>query len=93
MSEHTYPGRPEAEPIAEDDDAIEIDVTCELARLSMSLADVARLTPGMVVDLATPLEGMRGTLRAGGRVVGRGEIMVLGDGIALRLTQLPAASH
>jgi flagellar motor switch/type III secretory pathway protein FliN len=72
---------------------VEIEVHCEVARWAMSLDDVAGLAPGMVLDLQAPLRGLRATLRAGNRAIAQGELVMVGEQLALRLTDVPAAQH
>jgi flagellar motor switch protein FliN len=66
---------------------IPLDVTVELGRASLTLAEVLALGPGSVVELdrlpGEPLE-----LFANGRLIARGEVVVLNDTFGLRVTEI-----
>jgi flagellar motor switch protein FliN/FliY len=66
---------------------VELDVTIELGRAEMELADVARLQPGMVV----PLDALVGDLvdvMVNGRLIARGEVVVVDDYFCVRVVEL-----
>jgi flagellar motor switch protein FliN/FliY len=81
-------GEREAEPIGFDP-LLEVTVTVavELGRARMCLGDVARLKPGAVVVLdrvvTEPVE-----LVAQGLPIARGEVVVVDDQFAIRITEL-----
>jgi flagellar motor switch protein FliN len=66
---------------------IPLEVTVELGRASLTLAEVLALGPGSVVELdrlpGEPLE-----LFANGRLIARGEVVVLNDTFGLRVTEI-----
>lgn len=72
-------------PVAVED----LDVLIELGRTHIALGDVEKLYPGSVVPLdervADPV-----AIRVNGRLIARGEALVLDDQIAIRVTQLIA---
>lgn len=70
---------------------VSISVTVEVGRTRMSLDDILDLGPGSVVRLekkaAEPLE-----LRVNGKLVARGEVVMVDDCYGLRVTQIVDAS-
>lgn len=65
--------------------SLPVQVEFELGRTEMSIGELADLQPGYVFPLATPLEGASVTIRANGRVAGRGELVAVGDTLGVRL--------
>ncbi len=70
---------------------VPLKLTVELGRAELPLAEVLALKPGAVVELdrfpGEPLE-----LYVNGRLVARGEIIVLNDIFGFRVTDLPGAA-
>lgn len=92
MSETTAPGETNTAPAAESPGLaalldIPLKLTVELGQAELPLAEVLALRPGSVVELdrfpGEPLD-----LYANGRLVARGEILVLNDIFGFRLTEL-----
>jgi len=65
---------------------VEVEVTLEIGRKRMKIGDLLRLGTGQTLELekaaGEPLEIM-----VNGRLIGRGEAVVLGDRYGLRITQ------
>ncbi len=66
---------------------VEIEITLEIGRKRMRIADVVKLAPGKTVELdkqaGEPLE-----LLVNGRLIGRGEAVVVGDRYGIRITEI-----
>lgn len=66
---------------------VEIELTLEIGRRKMRIADVLKLGPGQVLELdkqaGEPLD-----LLVNGRLIGRGEAVVVGDRYGIRITEL-----
>lgn len=66
---------------------VEIEITLEIGRRQMKIADVLKLAVGQTVELAKtagePLD-----ILINGRLLGRGEAIVLGDRYGLRITEI-----
>jgi flagellar motor switch protein FliN/FliY len=66
---------------------VAVEVTVEIGRRRMRIADVLRLTTGQAVELnkaaGEPLD-----IYVNGRLLGRGEAIVVGDRYAVRITEL-----
>jgi len=69
---------------------VEVELTLEIGRRRMKIADVVRLAPGSMVELdkqaGEPLE-----LLVNGRLIGRGEAVVVGDRYGIRITEIVAS--
>lgn len=65
--------------------SLPVQVEFELGRTEMSIGELADLQPGYVFPLATPLEGASVTIRANGRIAGRGELVAVGETLGVRL--------
>lgn len=69
---------------------VEIELTLEIGRRRMRIADVLRLGPGQMLELdkqaGEPIE-----LLVNGRLIGRGEAVVVGDRYGIRITELVSA--
>ena len=74
-----------AAPAADPARSLPVQVEFELGRTEMSIGELADLQPGYVFPLATPLEGASVTIRANGRIAGRGELVAVGDTLGVRL--------
>ena len=68
----------------------ELDVTIELGRAQMDFKEATKLQPGVVVPLdkmaADPVDVL-----ANGRLVARGEVVVIDDKFCVRVVELVAA--
>lgn len=66
---------------------VEVEVTLEIGRKRMKIGDLLKLGTGQTLELdksaGEPLEIM-----VNGRLIGRGEAVVLGDRYGLRITQI-----
>ncbi|MGY1458049.1 type III secretion system cytoplasmic ring protein SctQ [Luteimonas sp. A534] len=76
---------PEAAPVADPARSLPVQLGFELGRTEMSIGELADLQPGYVFPLAAALEGSNVTIRANGRVAGRGELVAVGDTLGVRL--------
>ncbi len=70
---------------------VELDVQIELGRTQMSLDDVLRLRKGSVVPL-DKLAGDPVDIYVNGRLIARGEVLVLNDNFCIRVGELIAGS-
>jgi type III secretion protein Q len=70
-------------------DQLPVQLTCEVARLDMPLGELRALAPGHILPLATQ-PGEEIDLRINGQRVGRGELVRLGDGLAVRILRWPS---
>jgi flagellar motor switch protein FliN/FliY len=66
---------------------VEIAITVEVGRTQMRLEDVLRLVPGSVVPLEKKAEEPV-DLRVNGKLVARGEVVLVDDSYGLRITQI-----
>ncbi len=66
---------------------IEVEITLEIGRRRMRIADVLKLTTGQTLELAKaagePLD-----IFVNGHLLGRGEAIVLGDRYGVRITKI-----
>jgi flagellar motor switch protein FliN/FliY len=69
---------------------VEVELTLEIGRRRMKISEVVKLGPGRTVELdkmaGEPLE-----LLVNGRLIGRGEAVVVGDRYAIRITEIVAS--
>ena len=70
---------------------VEVEVTLEIGRKRMKIGDLLRLGTGQTLELdkaaGEPLE-----IVVNGRLIGRGEAVVLGDRYGLRITEIVTSS-
>ena len=66
---------------------VQLDLKIELGRTHMFLEDVLRLKEGVVVTL-DKLAGDPVDIYANGRLIARGEVLVLNDNFCVRVTEL-----
>lgn len=66
---------------------VEVEVTIEIGRRRMRIADVLRLAPGQTLELfkaaGEPID-----LYINGRLLGRGEAIVVGERYGVRITEV-----
>ncbi len=66
---------------------VEVEITLEIGRRKMRIADVLKLSSGQTLQLAKaagePLD-----ILVNGRLLGRGEAVVLGDRYGIRITEI-----
>ncbi len=71
---------------------VEVELTLEIGRRKMRIADVLKLAPGSTLELSKsagePLD-----VFINGQLLGRGEAVVVGDRYGLRLTELVGATR
>ena len=70
---------------------VELDVTVELGRRRLPLAEILRLTTGSVVEL-DKMVGQPLSVFANGRLIAEGEAVVVDDQFGVRVTGLASAS-
>lgn len=68
---------------------VDLDVTIELGRTEMLVEDVLRLAAGSVVEL-DKLAGDPVDVHVNGRLVARGEVLVLNDNFCIRINEIVA---
>jgi len=71
---------------------VELDLKIELGRTHMYLEDVLRLRKGTVVPL-DKLAGDPVDIYVNGRLIARGEVLVLNDNFCVRVAELIAGTH
>jgi|SRR5580658_5973288 flagellar motor switch protein FliN/FliY len=68
---------------------VEVEITLEIGRRRLRIADVLKLATGQTLELAKaagePLD-----IFVNGRILGRGEAIVVGDHYGVRITELVA---
>lgn len=65
---------------------VRVDVTVELGRTRMTLGEALQIGPGAIVSLERAA-GAPLALKVNGRLVARGEVLVVDDVYALRITE------
>jgi flagellar motor switch protein FliN/FliY len=70
---------------------VEIPISVEVGRAQMSLEEVLKLVPGSVVPLDKKAEEPV-DLRVNGKLVARGEVVLVDDTYGLRITQIVDAA-
>lgn len=82
-------GRYSSENNAEDMDlaSVKVRVAFELGRNELSVEELSRLAPGMVMSLARPLEEAVDIV-VNGKRVGVGTLVQVGDSIGVRVVRL-----
>jgi flagellar motor switch protein FliN/FliY len=69
---------------------VEVEITLEIGRRRMRIADVLKLASGQTLELAKaagePLD-----IFVNGRLLGRGEAVVAGDRYGVRITEIVAS--
>lgn len=66
---------------------IPVGITCEIGRVTLSAKEVLELRPGAVLPVGRPLAGPV-DLRAGERLIARGELVDIEGELGVRLTEL-----
>jgi len=68
---------------------VQVELTLEIGRRRMRIADVLKLSPGQTLELAKaagePLD-----IFVNGKLLGRGEAVVVGDRYGVRITEIVA---
>jgi flagellar motor switch protein FliN/FliY len=83
----SVPPQPENRPTLDALRDVELDVTIELGRTRMRIEDVLKLSQGAVVEL-NRLAGEPVDVYVSDRLVARGDVVVLNDNFAVRVTQV-----
>lgn len=68
---------------------VEVEVTLEIGRKRMKIGDLLRLGTGQTLELDKPA-GEPLEIVVNGRLIGRGEAVVIGDRYGLRITEIIA---
>lgn len=68
---------------------VDLDVTIELGRTEMLVEDVLRLAAGSIVEL-DKLAGDPVDVYVNGRLIARGEVLVLNDNFCIRISEILA---
>lgn len=66
---------------------VDLEVSVELGRAEMSLREVLGLAPGVVIEL-DKLAGEPVDILVNGKLVGRGEVVVIEDMFGVRVTEI-----
>ena len=70
---------------------VEVEITLEIGRRRLRIADVLKLASGQTLELSKsagePLD-----ILVNGRLLGRGEAIVMGDRYGVRITEIVAAN-
>lgn len=67
--------------------AVEMDVTAEIGRTKMTVSELLSLRDGFVVELDRPA-GAPADLLVNGRLIARGEVVVIDENFGLRITEI-----
>jgi flagellar motor switch protein FliN/FliY len=71
---------------------VEMEVTAELGRTRMSVRELLSLSPGTVVELDRAAGGAADLL-VNGRLIARGEVVVIDENFGIRITEIIAPSE
>lgn len=71
---------------------VEMAVSVEIGRTRLTVAELLGLTPGAIVELDRPA-GAPADLLVNGRLIGRGEVVVVDESFALRITDIVSADE
>jgi flagellar motor switch protein FliN/FliY len=66
---------------------VEVEITLEIGRRRMRVADVLRLAPGQTIELSKAA-GEPIDIYVNGQLLGRGEVAVVSDRYSVRVTEL-----
>ncbi|MDD5309453.1 MAG: flagellar motor switch protein FliN [Deltaproteobacteria bacterium] len=66
---------------------IPLELTVEVGRKTMSMADLMELAPGALIEL-NKASGDKLDILANGKVVARGEVVVVGDRYGVRVMEI-----
>lgn len=66
---------------------VEVEITLEIGRRRMRVADVLRLSPGQTIELPKAA-GEPVDIYVNGQLLGRGEVAVVSDRYGVRITEL-----
>ena len=68
---------------------VEMEVSAELGRTRMSVRELLSLTPGAIVELDRAA-GSPADLLVNGRLIARGEVVVIDENFGIRITEIVA---
>lgn len=71
---------------------VPVELTIELGRKSMKIAEVLRLGPGSVLEL-DKVSGEPLDIYVNNRLIARGEAVVIGERYGVRLTEVLISEH
>jgi type III secretion protein Q len=71
-----------------DVEALELPVAFEIDSARLSLAELAGIRPGYVVELDTPVEAATVRLVCHGQVVGHGQLVAVGEQLGVRISRM-----
>nr|WP_281374732.1 flagellar motor switch protein FliN [Nocardioides soli] len=66
---------------------VDMEVTVEIGRTRMTVRDLLELTPGAVLELDRAA-GSPADLLVNGRLIARGEVVVIDEDFGLRITEI-----
>lgn len=66
---------------------VEVEITLEIGRKRLRIADILKLSPGQTVEL-DKVAGEMLDIFVNGQLLGRGEAVVVGDHYGVRITEL-----
>ena len=71
---------------------VEMEVSAELGRTRMSVRELLSLVPGAIIELDRAA-GTPADLLVNGRLIARGEVVVIDENFGLRITELVAPGN
>jgi flagellar motor switch protein FliN/FliY len=71
---------------------VEMEISAELGRTRMSVRDLLALAPGAIVELDRAA-GAPADLLVNGRLIARGEVVVIDENFGIRITEIIAPEH
>lgn len=72
-------------------DAINVPVSMEVGAVVLTVDEITKLAPGMVVPVARELDRNAVTVKASGQVIATGELVQLGKQLGVRVTTIANA--
>ena len=73
-------------------DEVRVPLEVVLGRTEQTVEEVAKIRPGTVLELQS-LAGEPVELRAGGELIGTGEVVIIDENFGLRVTQIVADAN
>ena len=82
---------PDAAPAALDRlEELEVSLRFEVGDVSLALADLREVRPGYVFELPQPLKQSEVRIVAGGRILGTGTLIAVGNRLGVRVSSFAA---
>ncbi len=78
----------DAADAADPRDTISVRVEFVLDTLSLTLAELDRISAGQILALRRPIDNASVSLRANGKVFGSGQLVSLGESLGVKVTQI-----